>query len=148
MPDTVRLRRPLAPGDTVTLDDGTAALVLHLRPTEPAAEYVAAATTATPLCSHCERTRVTHAGGDRWQCPKCDLAIGRADLREWAIRHMINLGRFGDPMGGSHEAWRKWWDAWEEEIREDADAAVRLVNLLSDLPNRSPLRSRESSTRD
>jgi len=66
------------------------------------------ATTATPPCSNCERTRVTHAGGDRWQCPKCGLAIGRAGLREWAIRHMINLGRFGDPVGASNEEWRKW----------------------------------------
>ena len=128
MPDTVRLRRPLAPGDTVMLDDGTPALVLQLRPTEPAAEYYVAATTATPPCSNCERTRVTHAGGDRWQCPKCGLAIGRTDLREWAIRHMINLGRFGDPIGASDDEWRKWWNAWEEEIRKDADAAEVLVH--------------------
>ena len=130
MPVMVRLSRPVAPGDTVTMDDGQPALVLHLRPTEPAAEYEAAVTTDTPPCSHCEQTRVRHAGGDRWQCPKCGRAIGRETLREWAIRHMINLGRFGDPFNASHEDWRKWWDAWEAEIRADAAAAERLVNNL------------------
>ena len=68
------------------------------------------------------------AGGDRWRCPKCGLAIGREDLREWAIRHMINLGRFGDPIDASNEDWKMWWDAWKEEVRADADAAEILVH--------------------
>ena len=122
MPDVVRRSRPVAPGDTVILDDGTPALVLHLRPTEPAAEYEVAATTATPWCSHCERTCVTHADGDRWQCPKCSRAIGREALREWAIKYMIALGRFADP--GDSERWRQW----REEILADSAAAEKLVH--------------------
>ena len=128
MPDTVRLRRPVAPGDTVMLDDGQAALVLRLTPTEPADEYEAAVTTATPSCSHCDRTRVTHAGGDRWQCPTCGRAIGREALREWAIGYMINLGRFCDPSLASDSVWLEWWERWREEIRTDAAAAEALVH--------------------
>ena len=46
MPITVRLRRPVAPGDMQMTDDGQPALVLRLTPTEPADEYDATVTTA------------------------------------------------------------------------------------------------------
>ena len=128
MPDTVRLRRPVAPGDTVMLDDGHPALVLRLSPTEPAAEYEATVTTDTPWCSHCDEHSLRDSGGGRWRCPGCGRGIGREELRDWAIGYMINLGRFFDPAGASNEVWRKWWDEWRAEIRADAAAAVALVN--------------------
>ena len=67
MPGTVKLRRPVAPGDTVMTDDGQPALVLRLSPTEPAGEYEATVTTATPPCSHCDEHGVKHSGGGRWR---------------------------------------------------------------------------------
>ena len=128
MPDTVKLRRPVAPGDTVTLDDGQPALVLRLTPTEPADEYEAAVTTATPPCSHCHEHSIRHSGGGRWQCPVCGRAVGREALRDWAIGYMINLGRFCDPVGASDAEWQEWWDRWREEILADAAAAEALVH--------------------
>ena len=129
MPDMVRLRQPVAPGQTVTLESGEPAVVLRLSPTVPAEAYDAIVTTATPRCIPCDEYNTRYSGG-RWLCPACSHTIRREDLREWAIRYMINLGRFGDPMGGSHEAWSKWWVEWEEGIRADADAADKLVNNL------------------
>lgn len=128
MPVTVKLRRPVAPGDTVMTDDGQPSIVLRLSPTEPADEYEATVTTATPRCSHCNEHGVTHSGGGRWECSACGREIGREALREFAIRHLINLGRFCDPMGTSYEVWQKWWDEWEADIRADAAAAERLVH--------------------
>ena len=113
----------------MTLSNGEAALVLSLKPTEPAVEYEADVTTA-PLCGHCGHASLRHFSGSRWQCPECGRAADREELREWAIRYIINLGRFCDPIGASNEEWQKWWDAWEAEIRADAVAAERLVNNL------------------
>ena len=129
MTDTVRLKRPVAPGDTVTVGDGRSALVLRLTPTEAAAEYEAAVTTATPSCSHCDDEQsLRHSSGDRWQCATCGRETGREELRDWAIGYMINLGRFSDPVGASDSEWEKWWDEWREEILADAAAAEALVH--------------------
>ena len=130
MPDMVRLRRPVAPGDTVMTDDGQPALVLRLTPTEPADEYDATVTTAAPSCIHCDEYSGRHAGGGRWECSACGGEVGREQLRDFAITYMINLGRFCDPIGGSNEEWTKWWDEWKAEILADAAAAEQLVNNL------------------
>ena len=130
MPDMVRLRRPVAPGDTVTLDDGQPGLVLRLIPTEPADEYEATVTTAAPQCIHCDEYSGRHSGEGRWTCSACGHEISREKLRDFAITYMINLGRFCDPIGASNEEWTKWWDEWKAEILADAAAAERLVNSL------------------
>ena len=130
MPDMVRLRRPVAPGDTVTLDNGQPALVLRLSPTEPAGEYEATVTTAALRCIDCDGYSGRHSGGGRWECSACGGEIGREKLRDFAITYMINLGRFCDPIGASNEEWTKWWDEWKAGILADADAAERLVNSL------------------
>jgi len=130
MPDMVRLRQPVAPGDTVTMDDGQPALVLRLTPTEPADDYEATVTTAAPPCIHCDQYSGRHAGGARWECSACGGEIGREKLRDFAITYMINLGRFCDPIGASNEEWTKWWDEWKAEILADAAAADKLVNSL------------------
>ena len=130
MPGMVKLRRPVAPGDTVMTDEGQPALVLRLSPTVPADEYEATVTTAAPRCINCQEYSGRHSGGGRWECSACSREISREELRTFAIRYMINLGRFCDPIGASNEEWTKWWDEWKAAILADAAAADRLVNSL------------------